>query len=47
MTTIMDDFGYPGVRIMFEATLGKMRQSMKLDISADDVITPSAVGYHR
>ena len=45
MTTIMDDFDYPGVRIMLEATLEKMRQSLKLDISTDDVITPSAVGY--
>ena len=45
MTTIMDDFDYPGVRIMLEATLEKIRQSLKLDISTDDVITPSAVGY--
>lgn len=45
ITTIMDDFDYPGVRIMLEAILEKLRQSIKLDISTDDVITPAAVGY--
>ena len=45
ITTIMDDFDYPGVRITLEATLEKLRQRMKLDVSTDDVITPAAVGY--
>ena len=45
VSTIMEDFDYPGVRIMLEASLGKMRQSVKLDISTDDVITPSAIEY--
>lgn len=44
-TNIMTDFEYPGVRIMMEATLDRMRQTIKLDISTDDVITPSAVEY--
>lgn len=38
ITTIMDDFDYPGVRIMLEAILEKLRQSIKLDISTDDVM---------
>lgn len=41
----MEEFEYPGVRIMLEATLDRMRQSMKLDLSTGDVITPSAVRY--
>ena len=45
ITTIMEEFEYPGVRIMLEATLDRMRQSMKLDLSTGDVIAPSAVRY--
>lgn len=43
--TIMDDFDYPGVRLHIEATLEKMRNTIKIDISTDDVITPSAIEY--
>lgn len=42
---IMNDFEYPGIRIMLEAALERMRQVIKIDISTDDVITPSAVEY--
>lgn len=45
VTNIMTDFEYSGIRMMLEATLDRMRQSIKLDISTDDVITPSAVEY--
>lgn len=45
VTNIMTDFEYPRIRMMLEATLDRMRQSIKLDISTDDVITPSAVEY--
>ena len=45
VTNIMTDFEYPGIRMMLEETLDRMRQSIKLDISTDDVITPSAVEY--
>lgn len=45
VTNIMTDFEYPGIRMMLEAKLDRMRQSIKLDISTDDVITPSAVEY--
>ena len=43
--TIMEDFDYPGIRIMLEARLDRMRQPIKIDISTDDVITPKAVEY--
>ena len=39
VTNIMTDFEYPGIRMIFEAKLDRMRQSIKLDISTDDVIT--------
>lgn len=45
VTSIMTDFEYPGIRMMLEATLDRMRQAIKLDISTDDVITPAAVDY--
>lgn len=45
VSDIMTDFEYPGVRISIEAVLERMRQVIKLDISTDDVITPSAVEY--
>lgn len=45
VTNIMTDFEYPGIRMMLEATLERMRQPIKLDISTDDVITPAAVEY--
>lgn len=45
VTTIMEEFEYPGIRMMLEATLDRMRQPIKLDISTDDVITPTAIEY--
>ena len=45
VTNIMTDFEYPGIRMMLETTLERMRQPIKLDISTDDVITPAAVEY--
>lgn len=41
----MEEFDYPGIRVMLEATLDKMRQPIKIDISTDDVITPGAIEY--
>lgn len=43
--TIMDEFEYPGIRMKLEATLDRMRQVIKIDISTDDIITPSAIEY--
>lgn len=45
VTDIMPDFDYPGVRIMMEARLDRLRQQFKIDISTDDVITPAAIIY--
>ena len=45
VTAIMEDFEYPGIRMMLEATLDRMRQPIKLDISTDDVITPTAIEH--
>ncbi len=42
---IMEEHDYPGVRITLEATLDTMRQTIKVDISSGDVITPTAVEY--
>lgn len=42
---IMEEFDYPGIRMMLEATLDHMRQPIKIDISMDDVITPRAIQY--
>ena len=45
VTSIMEDFEYPGIRMMLEGALDRMRQPIKLDISTDDVITPTAIEY--
>ena len=42
---IMTDFGYPGVRLVLEARLDRLKQRIKIDLSTDDVITPSAIRY--
>lgn len=42
---IMENFDYPGIRMMLEAKMERTRQSIKIDISTDDAITPSAVEY--
>lgn len=45
ISNIMTDFEYPGLRIMLNAQLDKLRQVIKIDISTDDVITPAAINY--
>ncbi|MBQ7501904.1 nucleotidyl transferase AbiEii/AbiGii toxin family protein [bacterium] len=45
ITDIMEEHDYPGLRVMMEATLDKLRQTIKLDISTGDVITPGAIEY--
>lgn len=42
---IMEGHDYPGIRFMLEATIDKLRQTIKIDISTGDVITPGAVEY--
>ena len=41
----MEEHDYPGIRFMLEATLDKMRQAIKIDISTGDVITPGTIEY--
>ena len=45
VTDIMEEHDYPGIRIMMDASLDQMRQSIKIDISTGDIITPGAVEY--
>ena len=42
---IMEEFDYPGIRMMIEANLDRLRQPFKIDISTDDVITPNAIEF--
>lgn len=42
---IMEDFDYPGIRFILEASLDNLRQVIKIDLSTNDVITPSAIVY--
>ena len=42
---IMEEFDYPGIRMMIEANLERLRQPFKIDMSTDDVITPRAIDY--
>ena len=45
VSEIMDDFEYPGLRVMMVAMLDKTRTPLKLDISTNDIITPSEIEY--
>ena len=45
VTDIMEGHDYPGIRFMLEATLDRMRQAIKIDISTGDIITPRAIEY--
>jgi len=45
VTTIMDDAEYPGVRVGVEAKIDGVTQTIQLDFSTDEVITPSAIEY--
>ena len=42
---IMEGHDYPGIRFMLEGTLERLRQTIKIDISTGDVITPQAVEF--
>lgn len=45
VSNIMEEHDYPGIRFVLEAQLDRMHQSIKVDISTGDVITPGAVEY--
>ena len=40
--TIKEDADYEGVRVRFDATLGRARVPMQIDVGFGDVVTPSA-----
>ncbi|MDO4798188.1 MAG: nucleotidyl transferase AbiEii/AbiGii toxin family protein [Coriobacteriales bacterium] len=41
--SIMEEHDYPGVRLTLAAKMDKLRQTIKIDISTGDALTPSAV----
>jgi predicted nucleotidyltransferase component of viral defense system len=45
ISDIMEGHDYPGIRFMLEATLDRMHQPIKVDISTGDIITPNAVKF--
>lgn len=45
VSEIMEGHAYPGIRIVLAATLDRLKQIIKLDISTGDVITPGAVDF--
>lgn len=45
ISTIMEDFDYPGVRVVLYAEIDRMRTPLKLDFSTDDIIIPKEIEY--
>jgi predicted nucleotidyltransferase component of viral defense system len=45
VSDIMEGHDYPGVRFLLEANLDRLCQTIKIDISTGDVITPGAVEF--
>lgn len=45
VSPIMDESDYPGIRVLMNATLERMRTPLKIDFSTGDVITPGEVEY--
>ncbi|MEA5048173.1 MAG: nucleotidyl transferase AbiEii/AbiGii toxin family protein [Eubacteriales bacterium] len=45
VSQIMDEADYPGIRLMLDATLESMHTPLKIDFSANDVITPQETPY--
>ena len=42
---IMEEHEYSGLRFILQANIENMKQTIKIDISTGDVITPSAISY--
>ena len=42
---IMEDFDYPGLRFFVNVYFDRIRETISIDMSTDDVITPEAVDY--
>ena len=45
VSQIMDDADYPGIRLMLDSTLENMHTPLKIDFSANDVITPREMPF--
>lgn len=45
VSQIMDEVDYPGIRLMLDATLENMHTPLKIDFSANDVITPREMPF--
>lgn len=43
--SIMEEHDYPGLRYILNATLERMQEIIKIDISTGDIITPAAIEY--
>ncbi len=46
ISTIMEDFDYPGIRVVLYAEIDRMRTPLKLDFSTGDIITPKEIEYN-
>lgn len=44
-SSIMEEHDYPGLRYILSATLERMREIIRIDISTGDIITPAAIEY--
>lgn len=44
-SSIMEEHDYPGLRYILNATLERMQEIIKIDISTGDAITPAAIEY--
>lgn len=44
-SVIMEDFDYPGIRFMIDCYLDNSKQTIKIDVSTNDIITPDAIEY--
>ena len=42
---IRDEAEYPGIRVSIEAVLDKTKQTIKIDVTSGDIITPKEVEY--
>ena len=45
ISDIMEEHDYPGIRIVLDSKLEGLKQTIKVDISTGDEITPNAIRY--
>ena len=46
VSVIMEDLDYPGIRFTLQGSFDQIRQTIRIDLSTDDVITPKAISYN-